>query len=88
MADDAPAVVYRYRQEVLDELAAYGVFPRAWTPPARVHEFLSDLYRYEIRQLKHRLLRREFPLHDYARRVVELRKRYPVISLPPGLWTV
>ena len=48
--------------------------------------FVSDLYRFEIRRLRARLLKQEFPKREYADRVVQLRMRYRVISLRPREW--
>jgi hypothetical protein len=81
-------LTYRYRAEVLAILWAHGVQPTTSTPPELVHEFVSDLYRYEIRRLRARLLRREFPKHTYADQVIELRRKYPLISLQPRQWLV
>jgi len=75
-----------YRRDVLEALAVHGVAPRADTRPELVHEFVSDLYRYEIRRLRDRLLRNEFPKKDYAGRVIALRNRYRVISLRAHEW--
>jgi hypothetical protein len=74
---------HRYRDDVLTELERHGVRPRATTRPELVHEFVNDLYRYELRQLRDRLRRGEFPRQTYFSRVVELRRRYPVLSLKP-----
>jgi len=74
---------YRYRAEVLAQLETHGVRPRATTRPELVHEFVNDLYRYELRQLRDRLRRGEFPRDSYFDRVVELRRRYPVLALKP-----
>jgi hypothetical protein len=71
---------HRYRRDVLDELWRHGVHPRETTPPEKVHEFVSDLYRYELRRLRDRLLRREIEKHGYADRVLELRRRYSLVS--------
>ncbi len=79
---------YRYRAEVLEALLAHGMRPASGTPPARVKEWLNDLYRYELRRLRDRLLEGEFPRREYAARVVELRRKYPLLSLPVRLWTV
>ncbi|HXE80629.1 MAG TPA: hypothetical protein VNK41_07770 [Vicinamibacterales bacterium] len=79
--------MFRYRPDILDELRARGVDPDAATDPRFVREYLSDLYRYEIRQLKARLLRGEFPRQEYAGRVVELRKKYVLLSVPVEDWT-
>jgi len=78
--------VYRYRQDVLDALWRHGVQPIRTTRPELVHEFVSDLYRFELRRLRDRLVRREIPKQGYFDRVVELRRRYPLISLKPWQW--
>jgi len=77
---------FRYRDVILEALWQYGVHPRGETPPELVHEFVSDLYRYEIRRLRNELLRGDFPKRDYSSRVVALRQRYRVISLRPEQW--
>jgi hypothetical protein len=77
---------YTYRPVILAELLRYGVRPTPATRPELVHEFVSDLYRHELRSLRDRLLRKEFPKHEYFGRVVELRKRYRVISMRPSEW--
>ena len=64
----------------------HGVQPTPATRPELVHEFVSDLYRFELRRLRDRLVRREIPKHGYFDRVVELRRKYPLISLKPGQW--
>ncbi|MCC7416097.1 MAG: hypothetical protein IT176_03075 [Acidobacteria bacterium] len=77
---------HRYRADVLRLLHAHGVAPRPSTPPELVHEFVSDLYRFEIRRLRGRLLAKEFPRGEYAGRVATLRQRYRVISMRPHEW--
>jgi hypothetical protein len=79
-------VTYNYRREVLDALWAHGVQPRPTTKPELVHEFVSDLYRFELRRLRDRLVRKEIPRDGYFDRVVELRRKYPLVSLKPGQW--
>ena len=81
-------MTYRYRAEVLTQLWRHGVQPRASTPPALVHEFVSDLYRYELRHLRRRLVGKEIPKAGYSDRVVELRRKYPLISLKPDAWLI
>jgi hypothetical protein len=68
-------------------LLRHGVRPTSRTPPARVHAYLNDLYRFELRRLRARLLRGEFPKREYAARVIDLRKRYPLLSLTTRAWT-
>ena len=74
---------YRYWRRVLEELETHGIRPRSTTPPELVHEFLNDLYRYELRQLRDRLRRGEIPKEGYIDRVIELRLKYPLVSLKP-----
>ena len=80
-------VKYRYSTEVLDALADHGLCPGPHTPPARVREALSDLYRYEIRRLKRQLLDGGFQKSEYSALVLALRKRYGLLSVPVSLWT-
>jgi hypothetical protein len=77
-------VTYRYRRDVLERLESHGIRPRATTSPELVREYVNDLYRYEIRRLRDRLLRGEFPKHTYVDRVVSLRNKYSVLALRPG----
>lgn len=77
-------MTYRYRADVLEQLGRHGLQPRPTTPPERVREFLNDLYRYEIRALRDRLLRGEFPKASYHDRVVELRNKYRLLALRPA----
>jgi hypothetical protein len=77
----------KYRESVLNELARHGVAPRADTPPELIRDFINDLYVYEIRALRAKLKAGHFPKRDYAGRVDELRRRYPILSLPVNHWT-
>jgi len=76
--------MYRYRRDVLEKLDAHGGRPNPGTPPELVREFVNDLYRYEIRRLRERLLRGEFPKDTYFDRVVSLRNKYSVLALRPA----
>jgi hypothetical protein len=77
---------YQYRLDVLAALLVHGVRPTERTPPDLVRDFVRDLYKYEIRKLRERYLRREFPKKEYAGRVVELRDRYPVLAQVAREW--
>ena len=78
---------YEYAPEALEVLAGHGLCPRPETPPATVREALSDLYRYEIRRLKRRLLAGEFPQDEYSSRVIDLRRQYWLLSVPVQRWS-
>ncbi len=79
---------HKYRESVLSELSRHGIAPNSETPPDVVHDFVNDLYRYEIRALREKMRSGLIPKNRYASRVEELRKRYPVLSLPKDYWTV
>jgi hypothetical protein len=72
---------FTYRRDVLEHLLRHGVRPTSRTPPGLVRDFVRDLYKYEIRCLRERYLRREFEKVEYAGRVDALRRRYMVLSL-------
>jgi hypothetical protein len=79
-------VTYAYTPEVLEELAVHGLRPEPSTSPQRLRDALRDLYKYEIKVLKARLLAGEFPKAEYADRVIELRRKYPLLSVPIEFW--
>ena len=79
-------MAYRYRREVMEQLLLHGVRPTANTPPELVHEFVTDLYRYELRRLRHALVSGAIPKAGYYDRVVNLRRKYPLVSFKPYLW--
>ena len=79
----SPAVTYRYKPEVLAELAGYGVFPQPHTRPELVIEFMRDLYRTELRRLRDQLVSGRIPKVGYYGRVVAMRRKYPIVSLKP-----
>ena len=76
-----------YRPEVLEELARHGLRPTTDTPHDRLREQVSDLYRYEIRQLRDRCRAGAFTTRELPARVIELRKRYLLLSIPTAHWT-
>ena len=78
---------YTYRQEILDELARHGLQPRPSTAPAQLRDAVRDLYKYEIKRLRSRLLAGHIAKPDYAGHVVQLRKNYWLLSIPMALWT-
>jgi hypothetical protein len=77
----------RYKPEVLEELARHGLNPGPTTTPDRLREQLNDLYRYEIRKLRDRCRAGEFSTRELPLHVIELRKRYVLLSIPTAHWT-
>jgi hypothetical protein len=80
------SVHWSWPPELVDALGGFGLRPRPDTPPRDVRDQLSDLYRYEIRRLRGRLLAGEFPKKDYIGHVIALRKRYWPLALTPEQW--
>jgi hypothetical protein len=78
----------RYRDDVLAALLVHGVRPLATTSPDLVRDYVRDLYKYEIRCLRERYLRKEFPKKEYSDRVDALRRKYPVLSLRARDWVL
>lgn len=78
---------FHYTDDVLQELRRHGVAPTGDTDPQLVRDFLSALYRYEIRRLKARLIAGEFPQREYAAQVRALRRGYVLLSIPLETWT-
>ena len=80
-------MAYQYHAKVLNELARHGLKPSRTTSPGRLRDAVLDLYKYEIRRLRGDLLAGRIQRRDYASHVVELRKRYWLLSVPVQLWT-
>jgi len=81
-------MVYRYKPEILEQLARHGVVPKATTPPTAARAVVNDIYRYELRLLRDRYLVGEFSRQAYYDKVVEVRNRYPVMGVLTRYWTV
>ena len=56
-----------YPADLADALHGLGLAPRADTPPALVRDALNDLYRFELRRMRARLIRGEFERHEIGR---------------------
>lgn len=76
-------MTFRYRDDILLALERHGVRPMPQTPPGVVRGYVRELYKWEIRRLRERYLRKEFPKREYAERVDRLRLQYPVLALMP-----
>jgi len=80
--------VPRLKPEILEALAGHGLAPRDDTPVARLREQINDLYRHEIRRLRDQCRAGAFPVGELAPRVVELRQRYRLLSIPTAQWVM
>lgn len=77
---------WTYPPELADALLTFGLSPTSTTPPTLVRDALNDLYRFEIRRLKRRLLAGQVTKADYTPEVITLRKKYWPLSLQPAHW--
>lgn len=77
---------WSFPPELRAALSTFGLSPSPGTAPPFVREALSDLYRYEIRRLKSRLLAGEFPKGDYIGLVIALRTKYWPLTMTPDVW--
>jgi hypothetical protein len=78
----------RLKSNVLDELARHGLVPTPDTRPELLREQINDLYRIEIRKLRDRCRAGEFSVRELPGHVIELRKRYLLLSIPTAQWVV
>lgn len=74
------------RADVRAALLVHGLRPRDDTPTELLRTQVRDLYLVEIRRLRDEVRRGAFPMTGYAAHVVELRRRYPLLSLPLAHW--
>ena len=86
MCPEAP-ITYVYHPQILEELARHGLRPLPTTAPQQLRDAVRDLYKYEIKRLRADLLAQRIRKADYADRVIQLRNRYPLLSLPVRFWT-
>ena len=77
---------WSYPPELLDVLLTFGLKPAATTPPSVVRAALNDLYRFEIRRLRQRMVDGHVEKDHYVDAVIALRKRYWPLSLQPDQW--
>ena len=77
---------FRYREDVLAVVWRHGIMPTARTPPELARGYVRDLYKYEIRRLRERYLRKEFSKQEYSVLVERLRDEYGVLALVPRQW--
>lgn len=76
----------RFKLEVLEELARHGLRPGPDTSTEVLRKQIHDLYLIEIRRLRDRCKAGEFPRRALAGHVVELRRRYVLLSTPEREW--
>lgn len=79
--------MFRYKAEILAQLATHGVMPKSTTPPTTARAAVNEMYRYELRLLRNRYVLGEFSKKEYYDKVVEIRNRYPVMGVLTRHWT-
>jgi hypothetical protein len=79
-------MAWSYPPELLGGLAPLGIAPTNQTPPAFAREAVDELYKYELRRLRDHLRAGEVDRSDYLARVIALRRKYWVLTLPLAAW--
>ncbi len=79
-------MAFAWDDEMLAALSRLGVRPTATTSPVLVKDFVTALYRYELRRLRDRRLAGQIPKPAYAGAVAALRPRYWMLSIPAADW--
>jgi len=77
---------WTYPPELREALASLGFAPRSDTPPAFVREAADELYKYELRRLRDRHRAGDAAKTELMDAVVQLRKKYWVLTLPLAAW--
>ena len=77
---------WSYPPELMEVLSAFGLKPVPKTPPSLVRDALNDLYRFEIRRLRQRMVDGLVEKSRYSDEVIALRKKYWPLSLQPSHW--
>ena len=77
---------WTYPPEFRATLADLGLAPRPDTPPTLVRDAVDELYKVELKRLRLRHLRGEVAKADFADRVIQLRKKYWVLTLSADAW--
>jgi hypothetical protein len=85
-AGESPSGAWNYPPELRDALGGFGLRPVDRTPPSVVRDALNDLYRYELRRLRGRLIAGEVLKPAYIDLVIALRKKYWPLTMPLGAW--
>jgi len=77
---------YLYPPELIEGLALIGVSCSPDAPPAETRDAADDLYKAELRALRARLIAGEFERPRYVELIIELRKKFWVLTLPLSAW--
>jgi len=77
---------WTYPPELLAGLAPLGIAPTDRTPPRLARDAVDELYKYELRRLRGQLRSGDVERSNYLARVIALRKKYWVLTLPLPAW--
>jgi hypothetical protein len=79
-------MTFAWDPDMLHALSNLGVRPTSRTPPSFVKDYVSQLYRYELRRLRDRYVAREIGKADFHALIIALRPRYWMLSIPAARW--
>ena len=75
------------RPAIAAGLARHGIDVVDSDTAEALRERLNELYLDDVRRLRARQVAGEIPLKEYAAHVQALKESYPLLGLPPALWT-
>ena len=71
---------------MIDALAGLGLAPRDETSTELLRDQVNGLYRFELRRLRDNLRAGRIPKADYIGHVLELRRKYWMLSVRVDKW--
>jgi hypothetical protein len=77
---------FTWDPDMLNALAGLGIRPGPRTSPVFVKDYVSQLYRYELRRLRAGLVGGQIAKADYKSLIIGLRPRYWMLSIPAARW--
>jgi hypothetical protein len=77
---------WSYPPELLAGLWPLGLSPTDHTAPELVRAAADELYKFELRRLRDRLRAGAVERSSYLSRVIALRRKYWVLTLPLSAW--
>jgi hypothetical protein len=78
--------VWLYPPDLVAGLELTGLAPSPDAPPAVTREAVDDRYRDELRALRARHVAGEFDRPRYLELIIELRRKFWVLTLPLRAW--
>ncbi len=79
-------MLFAWDPDMIQALAVLGISPGPRSSPTLVKDYVSALYRYELRRLRDRYVAGEIAKAQFKTSIIELRPRYWMLSIPAARW--